>query len=478
MSEAAVICVDIGSTWTKGAIFRRDEDRFSLVKRASVTTTTDHLPDAFYAVLEQLSTSHGEDGRAPLYFSSSAKGGLRVAVVGLVPEMSLHIARLAAFSAGARVVASFPYRLGRASIAEIESSQPDILLLCGGTDGGNERYVTENAQVIAASNFGGTIVYAGNNLATDAVADALANRKLVVCENLMPEYGKLNTEPVRNAIRTVFLDSIVTGKGLSEIVARFGVSPVPTPLAVFNLVQAMGEHLEDWQNFALIDLGGATTDFYSFSEAWFPESDAIIKGIVEPKVKRTVEGDLGMRISAESTFISGGDYLRTALGDEGVLSLQDYVHRLLQNPAHLPTDPKEIEFDRQLAGACIHHALLRHAGTVEEVFTTKGPVLVQAGKDLRRIDKIVGTGGYLAACARNQQSVSIGDQMPEAAEKVPLVPQSFSYFADHDYLLPFIGCLAKDFPKQAALTAVDYLVQSGDQVQIPSPTLCKGGHFL
>jgi len=68
--------------------------------------------------------------------------------------------------------------------------------------------------------------------------------------------------------------------------------------------------------------------------------------------------------------------------------------------------------------------------------------------------------------------------MPEAAEKVPLVPQSFSYFADRDYLLPFIGCLAKDFPKQAALTAVDYLVQSGDQVQIPSPTLCKGGHFL
>ena len=306
MSEAAVICVDIGSTWTKGAIFRHDEDRFSLVKRASVTTTTDHLPDAFYGVLNQLEPKRdwSEEGRVPLYFSSSAKGGLRVAVVGLVPEMSLHIARLAAFSAGARVVASFPYRLTRSSVAEIERSQPDILLLCGGTDGGNERYVTENAQVIAASDFGGTIVYAGNNLATDAVADALANRKLVVCENLMPEYGKLNTEPVQ-CHQNRFLGFDSYWKGAQRDRCQVWCLASSYPLAVFNLVQAMGEHLEDWQNFAVIDLGGATTDFYSFSEAWFPESDAIIKGIIEPKVKRTVEGDLGMRISAESAFISG-----------------------------------------------------------------------------------------------------------------------------------------------------------------------------
>jgi uncharacterized protein (TIGR01319 family) len=272
MKDRNVICIDIGSTWTKGAVFIQSHDRFVAERRAAVATTTDHLPEGFFSVLHQLQPQYDwrtiDAGQPPLpvYFSSSAKGGLKVAVVGLVPEMSLQIARLAAFSAGARICSSFPYRLTRSCITAIEKSQPDILLLCGGTDGGNERYVTENAQSIAGSEFSGTIIFAGNNAAADRVSDILAGRELHVCENLMPDFGRLNTGPVRETIRKVFLERIVSGKGLSEIVRLFGVQPLPTPLAVLNLVEAVGKNLPDWNNFALIDMGGATTDFYSFGD--------------------------------------------------------------------------------------------------------------------------------------------------------------------------------------------------------------------
>lgn len=465
MIDAMTICVDIGSTWTKGAIFKQSHDRFSVEARAAVATTTDHLPDGFFAVLQSLRpnidwrATENRQPALPVFFSSSAKGGLKVAVVGLVPEMSLHIARLAAFSAGARICAAFPYRLTRGHIATIEQTQPDILLLCGGTDGGNERYVLENAQILAKSKFTGTIVYAGNNLAADGVADLLSERDLVLCENLMPDFGRLNIEPVREAIRKVFLARIVSGKGLSEIVDRFGIQPLPTPLAVLNLVQAIGNNQPEWQNFALIDLGGATTDFYSFGNSHCPESGAIMKGIVEPALKRTVEGDLGMRVSAESALLSSEEFLAHLAKSNGqnIDSLKAYVEKLAANPGYLPDNSEEICFDKLLAAGCVYHSLLRHAGTIEEIYTTKGAVWAQTGKDLRRVNRIVGTGGYLSACARNGEHVLMPDRPIRQSEKIPLLPEKYSYYVDMDYILPLLGNLAETYPQKSALTAINYL---------------------
>lgn len=47
----------------------------------------------------------------------------------------------------------------------------------------------------------------------------------------------------------------------------------------------------------LIDMGGATTDVYSASANTL-SPDTVLHGVPEPFVKRTVEGDLGMRVSA------------------------------------------------------------------------------------------------------------------------------------------------------------------------------------
>ena len=134
------ICIDIGSTYTKGAIFKEIDNRFEVESRAVSPTTVEHLPNGFYAVLSQLLPDcevkklNAENSPCPVYFSSSAKGGLKVAVIGLVPEMSLNIGRLAAFSAGAKICASYPFQLKKRHIKLIEEQNPDILLLCGGTE--------------------------------------------------------------------------------------------------------------------------------------------------------------------------------------------------------------------------------------------------------------------------------------------------------------------------------------------------------
>ena len=45
-------------------------------------------------------------------------------------------------------------------MAELEAAQPDIVLLCGGTDGGNESYVVRNARALAGSRLDAAFIYA------------------------------------------------------------------------------------------------------------------------------------------------------------------------------------------------------------------------------------------------------------------------------------------------------------------------------
>lgn len=472
IEEDRKICVDIGSTWTKAAMFNLSHDRFSVEARSVMATTTDHLPDGVYAALHSLQPEFNWRGHeptpVPVHFSSSAKGGLNVAVVGLVPEMTLQIARLAAFSAGSRICAAYPYRLTRNSIAALERLRPDILLLCGGTDGGNERYVTENARAIAGSEFTGTIVYAGNNQAVDQVSDLLDAHDLRVTENLMPDFGRLNIEPVRETIRQVFLERIVSGKGLDVLVRRFETQPVPTPLAVLNLVEAIGNHISDWGSFALIDMGGATTDFYSFCEAYNPDSGAIMKGIIEPALKRSVEGDLGMRVSAAAAFETAQNNVAESVKglQLNLKEMQAYIDRLSIDTSYLPSELVEQQYDRLLASACVYHATLRHAGSIEEVYTTSGPIWAQSGKDLRRVNRIVGTGGFLAAMGRAGDVLDFPVAKVLKSEKVALLPEKFEYYADTDYVLPLLGCLAAKYPQQSAAAAVSCLTRMHHTEQV------------
>lgn len=462
-----LICVDIGSTYTKGALFALKDGKLELLDRQLSPTTVEHLPDGFYSVAKKLVPSQDwkrpdyDHDELPVFFSSSAKGGLKMAVVGLVPDMSLHIGRLAAFSAGAKVYFSYPYKLARKHIREIESADLDILLLCGGTDGGNEFYVQANAEKLAASAFSGTIIYAGNSTVDEEIEEILEDKKLVITENVMPEFGELNIEPVRTAIREIFLEQIVAGRGLKELVNKFDSRPLPTPLAVYNLAKAIGDNVPGWDSFGMLDIGGATTDFYSFCESFDPDSsDSMLKGVAEPKLKRTVEGDLGMRVTAVSSFEIGREELVNSetLSEDEALAMHEYTEKVAADTSYLPDLPEEKAFDFHLGGICARHAVTRHAGTMKQAYTANGRVWVQTGKDLRKINKIIGTGGYLASLGRENKALAV-PQYEDKSDAISLVPTDYLYYADTQYILPLVGNLAEKYPKQSAKLAIELLNQ-------------------
>ncbi len=107
---------------------------------------------------------------------SSAAGGLRMVTVGLVRELTAEAARQAALGAGARLVGTFAYRLTAADVSRIEALAPDILLLAGGTDGGNSEVIVHNAAALGRSRVACPIVLAGNRSAMDECRERLAGR--------------------------------------------------------------------------------------------------------------------------------------------------------------------------------------------------------------------------------------------------------------------------------------------------------------
>lgn len=457
-----VVSIDIGSTWTKGGLFVLDDSRLSLVKKAAYPTTQNNLVQGFTRVLAKLLDKDDQAswpqlaGEAEVYFSSSAKGGLGIAAIGLVPDLTLNLARLAAMSAGGKVISSFAFSLTRKDLTELERLQPDIILFSGGTDGGNTKYLLENAHRLKDSKLICPIIYAGNRSVAEDVADIMQNKEVIVTENLMPEIGQVNIEPAREKIREVFLKRIIHGRGLSEIVDLFGSQPRPTPLAVFELIAAIPGFNPEWSDLVAIDVGGATTDLYSNTESYLETDTVVLKGLREPRVKRTVEGDLGMRVSACYLGETGRAYIEERLQEMGIEinQMENFLSKISMDSGYLPTTETEMRLEQILAETCIYYAFLRHAGSWKEVYTPQGKVYVQTGKDLRRIRSIVGSGGFLSAGFSAEVINHPLDKLRHYGNEYKLLPEKAILYRDKDYLFPLLGNLVEKYPEEATALAL------------------------
>ncbi len=459
-----VVAIDIGSTWTKGAAFSVAGDEVELLARATHPTTVANLADGFFEVLQTVVPDDAigriRRGELRLHYSSSAKGGLAVAALGLVPEVTLEIGKLAAQSAGAKLTQVFAYRLTRADLARLEEMPPDILLFAGGTDGGNTRYVLANAEAIAASALDCEIIYAGNRDVADEVAALLAGKRLTLAANLLPAFNEPDPEPAREAIRAVFLRAIVRGKGLDRIVEATGVEPLPTPYAMLDYVEAIRTQVPGWEAFMLLDVGGATTDVYSACDST-AEPGVVVRGLPEPPVRRTVEGDLGLRVSAAVTAQAEPATLDAALTRAGLSAevFAEAAQRRAASPEILADSEAERWVDIALAGLCVAQACERHTGRHQPVHTPEGEVRVQTGRNLKTVGKVIGSGGWLGRQADFDPRPWLAGRVLDARGRQVLLPRRFDYYRDEDNLFPLLANLARACPRAAARAGVARLKQ-------------------
>ena len=290
-----VVCADVGSTCTKVAVV--DPDSGALISTGEHTTTAGPGRD----VLEGLRAARaaaGAPAALPTLACSSAGGGLRLAVVGYEREVTAEAGRRVALTAGGRVVHVHSGRLDTASVGALRAAGPDVVLVTGGTDGGNADVLLHNAHRLGTARFPVPIVLAGNaSAAADAAAELTGRgRRVSVAANVLPRIGVLEPGPARAAIRSVFLRHVIGGKGLSRGSAFARMVRCATPDAMLTGVEMLAAATGD---VLVVDVGGATTDVYSVLSTG---GGAQVPASGESAAFRTVEGDLGVRWSVDGVL--------------------------------------------------------------------------------------------------------------------------------------------------------------------------------
>jgi uncharacterized protein (TIGR01319 family) len=455
--------IDFGSTFSKIVCFDLLDERVAARAQGPSTVESDIMV-GLHAALEDLKNRLGDDYPAAFAHKlacSSAAGGLKMATIGLVPELTVEAAKRAALGAGAKVIDVYAYRMSRSELRNLEASGPDIVLLSGGTDGGDRETILHNAAVLSKSALNVPIVMAGNKVVADDVYDLLVGcgKECIVTDNVMPEINELRVEPVRAIIREVFIRKIVDAKGLRRAEAFVDGILMPTPTAVLAAARLLSQGTNGEPglgDLAVVDVGGATTDIHSVCPGGPIEPGVVVKGLPEPVVKRTVEGDLGVRHNAATIVAAIGreSFVRESdWQDPG--ALQAAVERLHATPGRLATSEMEKQLDIALARCASRLAMERHAGRLRSTYGPEGEILIQYGKDLRNVRYVIGTGGPLVFS--DDPGAILGETKYSAKDPFSLRPRNPVYLLDQRYLLYAVGLLGEMEPDRALRIGKKYL---------------------
>jgi uncharacterized protein (TIGR01319 family) len=448
---ALVYCVDFGSTYTKVALV--DAASGELVGTASHRTTieTDVL-DGWDRARARLEASNGERD-LPVLACSSAGGGLRIAVVGNEELVTAEAGRRVALSSGGRVVHVSSYDV---DLAALSRSRPDVVLLVGGTDGGNAEVLMRNANALADRRWGGPVVVAGNADCASAIGRLFesADVPFVVADNVVPQIGVLQPESARAAVREMFLSHVIGGKHLSKRADFTAMVRGATPDVVLTAVEALASGIDATApgvgDVVVVDVGGATTDVHSVVRLDDSDSTGGLSRevVATVPVSRTVEGDLGMRWSAAATVAAAA-----SAGLELPPDLATAAERRRAEPALVPGTAVEAQQDRLLASAAVRLAVRRHAGRQQVVFSPDGRLVERTGKDLREVRLVVGSGGVFrhndTADARAMLLAGTSVDADGSGGGGWLVPRDPRLVIDRDCVLAAAGLLAPEHPMAA-----------------------------
>jgi len=427
----AVVCVDVGSTFTKAALVEPGSGALLGTASRPTTAGTDVM-DGVDACLDALDARGTE-----VLACSSAGGGLRLAVVGYERAVTAEAGQRVGLSAGARVVHVAAGPMGRPDVTALRESRPDVLLLVGGTDGGNAEVLLHNAAVLAGSRLAAPVVVAGNADARDEVVAVLTGggKEVTAAANVLPEIGRLDPHPARAAIRDVFIHHVIGGKKLSRRADFPAMVRAATPDAVLAGVEVLADGAGDVPgagDVLVVDVGGATTDVYSVVT---PQGeDAVLhKEVVEVMWRsRTVEGDLGMRWSAGGVVDAAAAERLLLPGEERIL--RAVAERRHADTGFVPDTEEESGYDARLAELAVTVALRRHG---------------RGGKDLREVALVVGSGGVLRHGSPELRNQVLRPATHDLAGGWP-VPEHARAVVDVDYVLAAAGLLASDQPETAA----------------------------
>jgi len=464
-SIRSILATDCGSTTTKAILIERGAEGYRLVTRGEAPTTVEApFEDVTRGVLNAvreveelrgrklldgdriLTPQSGEDG-VDLYLStSSAGGGLQMMVSGLVLQMTGESAQRAALGAGAIVMDVIALNDGRRAhekVRRLRQLRPDMILISGGTDGGDVKRVTEMAEIIAAADprarlgagYELPVIFAGNQSAAANVTACLGSKTaLSVVPNLRPSLEREHLGPARDAIHELFMEHVMAhAPGYKKLMTWSPVPIMPTPGAVGLIIEKVAKR--DRLAVVGVDIGGATTDVFSVFRVPGAADDATV-------FNRTVSANLGMSYSVSNVMAEAGiaNILRWVPFAVDEVELRNRIKNKMIRPTTIPQTLEDLVIEQAISREALRLSFEQHkalavglkgkqtARDISDVLdqTASGSSLV----DLVDLGLLVGSGGVLSHAPRRAQAMlmMIDAFLPEgitelAVDSIFMTPQ-------------------------------------------------------
>lgn len=375
-----------------------------------------------------------------LMATSSAAGGLRMTVHGLVYDMTVKAAKEAALGAGANIKNITAGKLRKSDLKKIKEVNPNIILIAGGVDYGERDTALYNSELIANLDLKIPVIYAGNIENHEEVRDIFKGKKseLYIVENVYPKIDELNIEPTRKVIQDVFEKHIIHAPGMKKVRETVTGPIIPTPGAVMEAAKLLYHEIED---LVVIDVGGATTDVHSVTDGSEEISRLLINP--EPFAKRTVEGDLGVYVNMKNIVNSIG---KEEISKELNIAI-DELEGLINNHSPIPITDLDISFTEMLTLHAVITAIKRHAGHLRHLYGPGGKKTLAEGKDLTNVKYVIGTGGALT---RLPDRINILKKIGLNSKGNELLPnKDVNILIDNYYIMASLGVLSKEYPEEA-----------------------------
>jgi uncharacterized protein (TIGR01319 family) len=442
MTRVDVLVAEIGSTTTLvnafqdlggGAVFRGQGQAPTTVLQGDVRVGLEAAIDALCRAKGIPSIEYSE-----MIATSSAAGGLKMTVHGLVYDMTARAAKEAALGAGAIIHQITAGPLRRSDLERLREIKPNLIMLAGGVEHGERETALGNAEKILSLGLSVPVIYAGNSDNHDEIRLIFKESAapLYIVENVYPKIDDLNVEPARRVIQAAFEEHIVHAPGMEKVRDMVNGPIMPTPGAVMECAKLLYGEIGD---LIVLDVGGATTDLHSVTAG--AEEIARISTAPEPLAKRTVEGDLGVFVNMKNVAaLIGEEKLRAELGFP--------PEEVTANYKAVPETENEVRYVERLTLEAALQAAERHAGRIRHLYGPSGRVTVAEGKDLTQVRYIVGTGGALTRLPRRVEIMrAIAKHNENGALLFP--PETAEILVDGDYIMASLGALSKRYPEAA-----------------------------
>jgi len=445
----SILAVNIGEATTRAILFDVVEGEYRLIASASSPSTVEapfrDLSEGVCNVLSDLQKLTGRtlldanrrlvtpsqpDGSGVDAFVSTLSAGpaIKIAVVGLLDEVSLESARRLAEMTYSRLVDAVGLNNHRKADLQIDTIlrlQPDVVIITGGTDGGASRSVHKMLEPVGLASYllpqekRPAVLFAGNQKLDDEVRELLGNvtSALHFSPNVRPSLETEDLEPAARELAGVFLKVRQRQlKGLDVIVNWANGNVLPTAYAQDRMVRFLSQVYAGNKGLLSVDIGASAA--------------VIAAGLAQRSTLGVYpQFGLGENLPNLLQYTSLEDILRWSSLDVSTGVLRDYIYQKALYPASIPATKEEQAIAQAVARQALYLAVQAARHKFPPSMRPPRPGLLPS------FDPILASGGALSDAPTPGQSLLL---LLDSIQPTGLT----TFIIDKNDLLPLLGAAA------------------------------------